>query len=324
MSKETEKSPVRSCLVVINRRSGTVRTRGAENVRDLVHAALAETFHPLIVKLVNGDVRPEIEKALGEDKFEVIIAGGGDGTISSAASVVMSHDRAILGALPLGTMNLFVRALGFSPVLEQALQQFKKAEPRAVDVGIVNDRLFLHQVSFGVQPRLARLREKMGYRNRLTKMVAGARALATLAMAPRPVRVNVLMNQEHLRVTSPMIVISNNLLGAKRDPALPERMDEGVLGIYVLTDTSLRALLRLARAYLARRGSTADAIDARQSVAVTIKRRPRRFSSIKKKRKALLSSIDGEVVLLKNPVHAEIRKQALRVLALRDAPVDGG
>jgi diacylglycerol kinase family enzyme len=323
MSEEMKTSAVRSCLVVINRRSGTVRTRGAETVRDLVQATLADTFDPLVVRLVNGDVVPEIERALSEGRVDVIIAGGGDGTISSAAGVVMKHD-AILGALPLGTMNLFVRALGFSPVLEQALQQFKQTDVRAVDVGIVNDRLFLHQVSFGVQPRLARLREKMGYRNRFTKMVAGGRALATLVMAPRPVRVNVLMNQEHLRVTSPMIVISNNLLGAKRDPALPERMDEGVLGIYVLTDTSLRALLRLARAYLARRGSTADAIDARRSVAVTIKRRPRRFSNIKKKRKALLSSIDGEVVLLKNPVHAEIRKQALRVLALRDAPVDGG
>jgi diacylglycerol kinase family enzyme len=321
MSMELIPSAVRSCLVVINRRSGTVRSRGAENVRDLVHGALAEIFHPLIVKLVDGDVGPEIDKVMRENTVDVIIAGGGDGTISSAAAVVMKHG-AVLGALPLGTMNLFVRALGFSPVLEQALQQFKQAEPRAVDVGIVNDRLFLHQVSFGVQPRLARLRERMGYRNRLTKMLAGARALATLAMAPRPVRVNVLMNQEHLRVTSPMIVISNNLLGAKRDASLPARLDEGVLGIYVLRDTSLRALLRLARAYLARRGSNADAIDARQSVAVTIKRRPRRFSTIKKKRKALLSSIDGEVVLLKNPVHAEIRKKALKVLALREAPVD--
>jgi diacylglycerol kinase family enzyme len=323
MSNEVTASVVRSCLVVINRRSGTVRTRGAENVRDLVHGTLADTFHPLIVKLVDGDVMPEIEKALLAGEADVIIAGGGDGTISSAASVVMKHD-AILGALPLGTMNLFVRALGFSPVLEQALEQFKQAEPRSVDVGVVNNRLFLHQVSFGVQPRLARLREKMGYRNRFTKMMAGARALATLAMAPRPVRVNVLMNREHLRVTSPMIVISNNLLGAKRDATLPERLDEGVLGIYVLTDASLRTLLRLARAYLARRGSTGDAIDARQSVSVTIKRRPRRFSTIRKKRKALLSSIDGEVVLLKNPVHAEIRKQALKVLVLRDAPVDGG
>jgi hypothetical protein len=74
-----------SCLVVINRRSGTVRWRGAEAVRDMVELALADTFHPLILKLVDGDVLPEIEIALKEGTADVVIAGGGDGTISSAA-----------------------------------------------------------------------------------------------------------------------------------------------------------------------------------------------------------------------------------------------
>lgn len=115
----------------------------------------------------------------------MIIASGGDGTISSAAELVLKHG-AILRALPLGTMNLFVRALGFSPVLEEALQQLKQAQPQAVDVGVANNKVFLHQISFGVQPRLARLRERMGYRNRFTKMLSGARAFFTLAMAPRP------------------------------------------------------------------------------------------------------------------------------------------
>lgn len=312
----------RSCLVVINRRSGTVRTRGAEAVQTLVETALRGSFDPLTVKLVDGDVRPEVKAALGKGKTDVIIAGGGDGTISSVADLMLGSP-VILGALPLGTMNLFVRALGFSPVLEQALEQLRTAQPRPVDVGIANGYVFLHQISFGIQPRLARLRERMGYRSRFTKMLTGARALVMLAMAPRPVRVNVLLGKQHMRVTSPLIIVSNNLLGSTRDVSLPERLDEGVLGVYVLNDTSLRTLFRLARAYLARRLFDDAAVDNRTGTSVTIKRRPRRFSQVKKKRKALLSSIDGEVVLLKNPVHIEIRPKALQVLALGDEPVDG-
>jgi diacylglycerol kinase family enzyme len=322
MSKPAVSPKSLSCLVVINRRSGTVRTRGAEAVRDLVQAKLADHFKPLKIVLADGDVLPDIEKALKTGTADVVIAGGGDGTISSAAELVLKHG-AILGALPLGTMNLFVRALGFSPVLEEALVQLKLARVQAVDVGIANDKLFLHQVSFGVQPRLARLRERMGYRNRLTKMLSGARALMTLAMSPRPVRVNVLVDNKHVQVTSPMIVVSNNMLGAKHDVSLPEKLDEGILGIYVLNDTSVRTLMRLARAYLLRRATPETAIEQHASAALTIKRRPRRFSKVKKKRKALLSSMDGEVVLLKNPVHIEIKPKALRVLALGDAPVDG-
>ncbi len=306
-----------SCLVVINRRSGTVRTRGPEVVRDLVQAALADTFKPLTITLADGDVLPHIEKALESHKVDVIIAGGGDGTISSAAELVMQHN-AILGALPLGTMNLFVRALGFSPVLEEALQQLKHATIKAVDVGVANDKLFLHQVSFGVQPRLARLRERMGYRNRITKMLSGARALLTLAMAPRPVRVNVLAGNKHVRVTSPMVVISNNKLGARHDSSLPEKLDDGILGIYVLNDLSIRSLMRLGSAYLLRLPLPDTHIEQHEATSLTIKRRPRRLSPVKKKRKALLSSIDGEIVLLKNPVHIEIRPKALRVLASSD------
>jgi diacylglycerol kinase family enzyme len=146
-------------------------------------------------------------------------------------------------------------------------------------------------------------------------MLSGLRALATLAMSPRPVRVNVLMDKEHVRVTSPIIIVSNNLLGSARDASLQDRLDEGVLGLYVLNDASLRTVFRLARAYLLRRRRPDTAIEGRATTALTIKRRPRRLSPAKKKRKALLSSIDGEVVLLKNPVHIEIRHKALRVLA---------
>jgi diacylglycerol kinase family enzyme len=315
MSRRQPAPKLLSCLVVINRRSGTVRSRGAEVVRDLVQAALADSFKPLTIVLADGDVLPHIEKALIAGKTDVIIAGGGDGTISSAAELVLLHG-AILGALPLGTMNLFVRALGFSPVLEEALEQLKQAKAQTIDVGFANDKLFLHQISFGIQPRLARLRERMGYRNRITKILSGTRALVTLAMAPRPVRVNVLVDKRHLRVTSPMIVISNNKLGAKHDVSLQEKLDEGILGIYVLNDMSLRTLMRLARSYLLRRLLNDVAIDAHSATALTVKRRPHRLSPVKKKRKALLSSIDGEVVLLKNPVHVEIRPKALRVLSM--------
>jgi diacylglycerol kinase family enzyme len=315
MSKPAPSSKPLSCLVVINRRSGTVRTRGAEAVRDLVETSLVGTFHPLTITLADGDIVPHIEKALQAKSADVVIAGGGDGTISTAAELVMQHG-AILGALPLGTMNLFVRALGFSPVLEDALQQMAKAKVQSVDVGMANNKVFLHQVSFGVQPRLARLRERMGYRNRLTKIMSSARALLTLAMAPRPVRVNLLLGNQHVRVTSPIIVVSNNMLGARHGASLPEKLDEGILGVYVLTDTSLRTLMRLARAYLFRQNPPETALLQHSGTSLTVKRRPGRLSSAKKRRKALLSSIDGEIVLLKNPVHLEIRPKALRVLAM--------
>lgn len=90
---------------------------------------------------------------------------------------------------------------------------------------------------------------------------------------------NVLVGNKHVRVTSPMIVISNNMLGASHDVSLPEKLDEGILGIYLLNDISLRTLMRLARNYMLRRPMTDAAIDQHSSTTLTIKRRPRRLLS---------------------------------------------
>ena len=62
------------------------------------------------------------------------------------------------------------------PDLAAALGQLHAAEVKLVDAGRANGRLFLHHVSFGLQPRMVRIRERLGYRSRLTKMLAAVRA----------------------------------------------------------------------------------------------------------------------------------------------------
>ena len=52
-----------SALVLINRNSGTVRSRGADAVADLVREQLAGVFTPLDVRLFEGDIASEITTA---------------------------------------------------------------------------------------------------------------------------------------------------------------------------------------------------------------------------------------------------------------------
>jgi diacylglycerol kinase family enzyme len=304
-------------LALINRKSGTVRSRGPEQVKQLVETKLGAAYPKLDVELFEGDVTPLIEKALASGDYDVIIAGGGDGTISSAAGRMAGKD-AVLGALPLGTMNLFVQALGFSPRLDEALDQLASAHQETVDVGTVNGRVFLHQVSFGLQPRMARLRERMGYRSRFTKMLTGLRALMIVAANPKSVRVDVDVDGAPQRVKAPLLVISNNPLGAKSNVSLPQTLKSGQLGYYILSEFSLRMLFRLARDYLANRIDANEAIEKRTATALTIKRRSRSGLPRRSKRK-LLSSIDGEIVHLNNPVSITISPASLRVLARNSA-----
>jgi diacylglycerol kinase family enzyme len=307
----------RSALVLINRKSGTVRSRGAEAVQALVQEKLAPVFARLDIELIDGDITGRAEAAMSAKTHEVIIAGGGDGTIASIAGLLVDTD-VIMGALPLGTMNLVVQALGFSPKLEAALDQFANAQPGKIDVGLANDRVFLHQVSFGLQPRMARLREKLGYRSRAGKIMGAARAYLMLAMRPKLVRVNVALDGEELRVSAPFVAITNNPIDINTSWSVQHRLDRGVLGYYAVSDISLRALLRLGHSYLRSRLHDDDMFENRITQALTIKRRPRRIGgklTLYKKRKSILASIDGEVALLDNPVNIAIKPGSLNVLS---------
>ena len=306
-----------SALVLINAKSGTVRARGARQTEELVNNALSGVFAPLDVILFEGDPTSLVKKAIANRGHDVIIAGGGDGTISSCASLLVGSGLT-LGALPLGTMNLFVQAAGFSPVLEAALEQLKHTHVTSIDVSFANERAFLHQVSFGLQPRMAKLRERIGYRSRLTKMLGSARAFLVLAMRPKLVRAELQLDGVPIHYATPLLAITNNPIGAPGKWSLQESMDSGILGIYALPALSTSALLRLAKAYLANAPLDEQVIEKRTAKEVAVRHSAGRLNRAFNRRRtprSMLASIDGEVALLDQPVTFQIRHRCLKILS---------
>src|SRR5262245_61556034 len=96
---------------VLNRHGGTLRTIDVDAFARRMQVALEQHDHRLDVDIVEGD---DIETALARaaaSHADVVIAGGGDGTVSTAAAALM-HTKKALAVLPAGTMNLFARGLG--------------------------------------------------------------------------------------------------------------------------------------------------------------------------------------------------------------------
>jgi len=74
---------------------------------------------------------------------------GGDGSLAVVAEVAMEHDLPFV-CIPAGTRNHFAMDLGLNRSdLRSGLDAFGAASERRVDVGRVNDRLFLNNVSVG-------------------------------------------------------------------------------------------------------------------------------------------------------------------------------
>lgn len=109
----------------------------------------------------------------------VVVAAGGDGAINAVAQEAWRHDCP-LGVLPQGTFNYFARDHGIPEAPEEAARLLLAGTPQPVQVGLVNDRVFLVNASLGLYPKLFEAREvfkrQLG-RSRPVAMLASAFAL---------------------------------------------------------------------------------------------------------------------------------------------------
>lgn len=294
--------------VVINRQAGTVRSMGETAARQLIADALGAEAD---VALIDGaGIEDHIQQLL-RDGIDRLIVGGGDGTLASAAGLVAGSQTA-LGILPLGTMNLMAQTIGMAADPTTALVQLREAEVKQVDAARANGRLFLHHVSFGLQPRMVRIRERMGYSSRLTKMLAAARATFAVLLDPQAQRLGLRIDGEPLELRTPGLIVSNNVY--ENAMMLKQaRLDEGVLGIYALEPMALASYLRLAIDVL--RGRWRDNVNVRElrgtAINLTRHRRLRRDS------RSIRATIDGELTLFDLPLSIESEPGALRLLVPR-------
>ena len=107
---------------------------------------------------------------------DLLVVGGGDGTIGCAAALV-AHTPTTLGVLPLGTANDFARTLGIPTAVPAAVDTLLKGTVVDVDLGRVNGRPFLNVASLGLSVAVTR-HLTPGLKRRLGRL---AYPVATLA-----------------------------------------------------------------------------------------------------------------------------------------------
>ncbi|MGZ8900660.1 MAG: lipid kinase [Limisphaerales bacterium] len=148
---------MRRALLLINPSS----RRGREAKADA--AALLEKHFELIQPSEeNPGNFPEIIRRFA-DKTDIVILGGGDGTIRSCLRTV-KETNCVMGVLPLGTANNLARNLGIPPELKAACEVLANGGVRAIDLGVVNDRYFLNVAGMGLSTEINR-----GIRSELKK-----------------------------------------------------------------------------------------------------------------------------------------------------------
>lgn len=239
---------------------------------------------------------------------ETIVAGGGDGTISSVASAIIGADKT-LGILPFGTMNHFAKDLLIPLDLEGAVATIVAGHESRVDVGEVNGRSFINNSSLGLYPSIVREREKQ---HRLGRGKWPAYIWAALAVLRRYPFLDVRVGVEGKELSSrtPFVFIGNNEYEMETlNVGSRACLDKGELSLYMTNRTGRLGLIRLAlRALLGGLHQEKD------FVALCTKE-----IWIGTKHKRVRVALDGEVTVMEPPLHYRVRPGALRVLTPANA-----
>ena len=267
------------------------------------HGARAE-----VLVVSSGAKLREAARRMRDAGFDIIVAGGGDGTVSSVASQLVGSGIRF-GVVPLGTLNHFARDLGLPLDIDQAIEIICSGESKQIDVGMVNELTFINNSSLGLYPDQVRVRERW-------RAIVGkwpALIIASLIVMTRFASLNITANFDgrQIRRRCPLVVIGNNEYKLEpRDFVQRERLDCACLGLYFLRDEGRAGLLRLALHSLVYRLDEDASFEhhTTREVSLTMRRRRVRVA------------LDGEVYKLKTPLHYRTVPGGLHVMTPKPTP----
>jgi YegS/Rv2252/BmrU family lipid kinase len=297
-----------SIPVFLNARSGPNGTDdgGASVVAAFATHGLQAQIHLL---KPDGDIAAQVDRLL-DGGAQVIVAGGGDGTVNAVASCLLDRD-ATLGVLPLGTLNHFARDLGIPFDLADAVRVIADGRQVSTDVGEVNRRVFLNNSSLGLYPRIVSEREQAEHRLGLGKWPALVRATWHALRAPQCFNAHVEVDGQPLERRTPFIFVGNNDYVVEGF-SLGKRtcLDDGRLSLYVLRPKTTLGFVWLGLRALFGIGSHAEDFDAFHGETFEVHGQPQGNEV----------ATDGEISKMTSPICYRIRKRALHVFAPAPTP----
>ena len=293
---------LRACVVILNAGAGTMRGSESE------HGDLAEVFrrHGLAARIElcaeGSAISEHVRRALA-DGVELVVAGGGDGTINAVASHLV-ETGATLGVLPLGTLNHFAKDLGIPLERDAAVEVIARGQVIAVDVGEVNGKIFLNNSSLGLYPLAVRLRTQEQKRG-TGKWLAFAKASVEVLGRFPMLRVHLDIDGKQIVRRTPIVFIGNNhyeLAGLEMTKR--SRLDQGVLSVCVTREVGRLGLFALVLRALFGRLRDAKDFAILEGGAVCIETRHAQ----------LRVATDGEVTMMRSPLNYRSRSAALNVI----------
>ncbi|MBC8165748.1 MAG: hypothetical protein H7Y20_07740 [Bryobacteraceae bacterium] len=173
----------------------------------------------------------------------IVVAGGGDGTLSATASGLVGTDVAF-GVLPVGTLNHFARDLNIPLDMEAAAKVICAGHSTYVDVAEVNGKTFLNNSIIGLYPVFRSLRAEQERKGMPRRIALWWAAIAAFRRFPF-FNIKLWVDGREVVRRTPYMLIANNehamegwQLGLRKGG-----MTQGKLWIYIMRPKTRLSLL---------------------------------------------------------------------------------
>jgi diacylglycerol kinase (ATP) len=293
MSAPSPDTPRKALLLVNpNARNGSF---SLDEVRNVLRQGGIEPFEPE----GDGDCTAVIKRhAKGRD---LVILGGGDGTLNAAAPALVETGLP-LGILPLGTANDLARSLGLPPDPVEAARLITTEEARPADLGCVNGHYYFNVASIGFSADLAGdlTAESKKTWGTLGYGIAAIRVLRRM----RPFTVYIEHDGQTETVRTIQVSVGNGRhYGGGMTVEETATVDDGKLDFYSLEVAHWWRLLALLPAL--RKGTQGKAADVRAFSTTEI---------VVKTKKPRPVNTDGELSTY-TPAHFKVLPRAVRIFS---------
>lgn len=284
---------------VLNGKS--VHVQEARALIDRVSSELGTQTRVIVTR--SGDELVSLARRAVSEKNSRVAAGGGDGTVNAVAGVVAGTDAA-LGVLPMGTLNHFAKDAGIPLDLEDAVRNFFTGRVVKVDVGQVNDRVFVNNSGIGFYPHFVREREAE-QRHGHTKRQAFVIAVGSVLRRYTRLRVREHLSEaEALARVTPFLFVGNNKYEiAGLEIGRRASLTSGRLWVCTAPRAGRADLIGMAWRKLRGHGANHE-LNAIEVGEIWVEPATPRINV----------SMDGEVSLMAAPLHYRIRPGALAVV----------
>ncbi|MBU0732130.1 YegS/Rv2252/BmrU family lipid kinase [Patescibacteria group bacterium] len=237
---------IKKALVVFNPEAGLAVLRMGD--KKIIERYLKRKLIQYTFYTTKEDKPIELEK-YKEEKFDIIIVAGGDGTVREVAHwMLKNNDKTPLAIIPSGTSNFYAMGLGVPLTLRRALSFAIKHKAMPQDVGIVNKKqYFLFVAGAGYSAKFAqdtprRLKKVIGFPSYLLIAVAHSFNKDYIE--------GTLQTDGDTREIRTRALVAFNMRSALNvNPYVPLDAHPGVLDVLIADEIKVTNVMRLAKRF---------------------------------------------------------------------------